>query len=172
MNANDEVDAQAAVESLRIPCASARRLFSVTPAIPRDLLSLEIPASVTPLLDSLAAWPESQWRLALGSACSEAHRARRATSRAVCDAVLQLERRMLEDWLTRDAVRTLVASSAPRLSRRGTTQAIEMVEDAALAMLARPGLPLVDLAVLLGPCLPLREPVAPYAAQRGSGDTR
>jgi len=119
-----------------------------------------LPASVTQLLEGLAGWSEARWREALCSARSDTHGARRATSRALCDAVLQHEHRMLDAWLTRDAARTVVEVSAPRLSHRAFALATEMVEDASLAMLARPGLPLTDLAVLLGPCLPLREVVA------------
>ena len=60
-------------------------------------------------------------------------------------------------WLVRDAVRTVLASGTGRLSRRETAALGELMEDAALALLARPGLPVADQAVLLGPCLPLPE---------------
>ncbi|MEQ1691289.1 MAG: hypothetical protein ABMA00_08400 [Gemmatimonas sp.] len=122
-----------------------------------DSPPLALPAHVAVLLDTVQRWPTARWREALCTAREPLHRARRNTSRALCDALLSHEERNWHQWLVRDAVRTAISLAAPALARHGNGLAIELVEDAALAVLARPALPLLDLAVLLGPCLPLRD---------------
>ncbi|MBL0170075.1 MAG: hypothetical protein IPP90_04980 [Gemmatimonadaceae bacterium] len=117
--------------------------------------ALTLPSQVAMLLDAVTAWSSQRWRAALCTAREPLHRARRDTSRALCDAVLAADHQHLQYWLVRDAVRTSMALSLASGSALNDVLAVELLEDAALAVLARPALPLMDLAVLLGPCLPL-----------------
>ncbi len=124
---------------------------------PNDLVTGALSQPVTALLTAVSHWSPLRIRQAIVGAGLPSHRGRRETARALCESILVHEGRSLEMWLVRDAVRTVLASSAPRLSRREADILDELIEDAALALLARPGLPVADLAVLLGPCLPLPE---------------
>jgi hypothetical protein len=118
--------------------------------------ALMLPESVMRLLDGSLRWTSDQWRRALMTTQDAYRRDRRAVSRALCDALLSHDGHLLRVWLVQDAVQTTLESLPVRLPAGGTGQAIELLEDAALALLARPALPLHDLAVLMGPCLPMR----------------
>jgi hypothetical protein len=113
----------------------------------------ELPRHVAHLLEAAAHWPATRWRDALRSARDPYHRSRRDVSRTICDALLAFEQRDVDDWMVRDAVRTAIQAALAAPSP--AYEARELLEDAALALLARPALPLADLAVLAGPCLPL-----------------
>lgn len=124
-----------------------------------DSQPLELPDEIVQLLQAATQWTAQRWSEAILTARGPLHRGRRAISRPLCEALLAHEQRALSDWLVRDAVRTAVASAVPRLAASESAIATELLEDAALAMLARPALPMLDLAVLAGPCWPLRADV-------------
>lgn len=106
---------------------------------------------VARLFGAIEQWNEDRWRVAVGTARDLAHRHRRATSRLLCDAVLATSLNALSAWTVSDLART-AAAGAPTGAQ---SIAAEFIEDAAFALIARPQLALLDLAVLLQPCLPL-----------------
>lgn len=115
---------------------------------------LTLPQRVIDLLESTAQWSSSRWSNALDCAGALSRRDQRTTSRALCDAVLAHEERALHAWMVRDAVRTTLALRLPSSVRQHARLASELLEDAGMAALARPALPLLDFAVLVRPCLP------------------
>jgi hypothetical protein len=114
-----------------------------------------LPPRVAEFFESVGRWDAARWRTALLAARIPLHRERRAVSRPLCEAILADQGDKLRCWMVRDGVRTALeclARSGPAREREGIA---EVLEDGALALLARPALPLTDLAVLIGPCLPL-----------------
>lgn len=116
---------------------------------------LTLPQPVLDLIESTAQWSPTRWSNALDCAGAGFRRDQRATSRALCDAVLAHEERLLYAWMVRDAVLTTLALRLPPSVRRHSRLATELLEDAGMAALARPALPLLDFAILVRPCLPL-----------------
>jgi|GEM_PF-3078053 len=130
--------------------------------------SLPTSASVEQFFESVRHWPAPRWHAALALAQSSRQDARarqrpagdplserRRTSVVLRDAVLNVEGLALAAWFTADAARTLAHLLPPTLSPHERVLARELLTDAALALLARPALPTLDLAVLLAPFLPL-----------------
>jgi hypothetical protein len=114
-----------------------------------------LPSRVADLFEQLGRWDAARWRSAIRASRLPLHRERRAVSRLLCETVLAEEASELQRWMVRDHIRTIL-QCAPRADHPIDVQSMsELVEDGAYALLARPALPLVDLAVLLGPCLPL-----------------
>lgn len=121
-----------------------------------DSRALDLPDEVAHLLEAATHWTAQRWSEAIRAAREPLHRERRAISRPLCEALLTHEQRALSNWMVQDAVKTAVESAVQGIQSRQAAIATELLEDAALAVLARPALPLLDLAVLMGPCLPLR----------------
>ena len=123
-----------------------------------DTVPLVLPEPVSRFLESTLHWTPDRWHRALSTARDIQRVERRAVSRAICDALLSHKGRALSEWLVRDAAQTTVESLPLSLPPRRAMIAVEILEDAALALLARPALPLQDLAVLLAPFLPMSLP--------------
>ena len=104
------------------------------------------------LFATVSHWSSGRWRSAISATDDCAFRAKRGVARLLCDAIIATEQPPIADWLVRDLARTAAETLGPRKDRRRAT---EMLEDAALALLARASLARVDQAVLLRPCLPL-----------------
>jgi hypothetical protein len=124
-------------------------------------------APVDELFETVLQWPATRWRQALGQAAEASYTRerqhplgaaldeRRRTSVVLRDAVLSVEGLALAAWFTADAARTVTQLLPPTFTPHEHVLARELLTDAALALLARPALPTIDLAVLLAPFLPL-----------------
>jgi hypothetical protein len=109
-------------------------------------------------LNTVACWPSCRWRVVLLSAAQPCFRQRRELAIAVRDAVIARERLNFIVWRAIDGTRTVIEMLPTTLSHRERQCIASFVRDAALALAARPALPVHDLTVLLGPFLPLQLP--------------
>jgi hypothetical protein len=157
--------------------ATATAMMTVGGAIPVDRLRLPImlatspfstpSADVTRFFETVAHWPVPRWREVLagaetavdtsgsGRAPFDRLSARGRTSAALRDAVINVEGLALAAWFTADTARTVSQLLPAALTAEEHRVARELLTEAALALLARPALPTLDLAVLLAPFLPL-----------------
>lgn len=130
-----------------------------TRAASNPLNPLAQPA-VAQLFACAAHWSPERWHRAVTTARAVEHRTPRAVSRLLCDALLASDAAACVHWGVHDLARTTVQIA--RVPRRLADDGLALLEDAALALLARPALSLGDLAVLMQPCLPLIETSDPY----------
>lgn len=77
---------------------------------------------------------------------------------AVRDAVIAREQLPFIVWRAIDGTRTVVEMLPKTLSHHERQCTAVLVREAALALAARPALPVHDLTILLGPFLPLQLP--------------
>ena len=75
---------------------------------------------------------------------------------ALRDAIIASEGLMFARWRAADGSRTVVQMLPATLRHDEQQHIAVLVREAALALAARPALPLPELAVLLGPFLPLQ----------------
>jgi hypothetical protein len=133
-------------------------MIATSPFSPRS-------ADLARFFETVAQWPLPRWREALACADigaapgrpvpSHSLAARGRTSAALRDAVLRVEGLALAAWFTADTARTVAQLLPETFSAEEHRLARELLTDAALALLARPALPTMDLALLLAPFLPL-----------------
>ena len=117
-----------------------------------------VPVEVQAFLDAAAAWPGARWRRCVADERSRSSTERRAIARVLCDAVLAANGLRMVAWFATDAAETTAGIVQDMLAPADHLLATNLLIDAALAILARPALPTLDLAVLLTPFLPLYLP--------------
>ena len=117
-----------------------------------------VPTEVQVFLDAVSMWPADRWRRCVKDERMRVSAERRATARELCDAVLAADGLQMVAWFTTDAAETTAGMVQDALAPDDHLLVTTLLTDAALAILARPALPTLDLAVLLTPFLPLRLP--------------
>jgi hypothetical protein len=117
-----------------------------------------VPVDVQIFLDTVAAWPAARWRRCVAAERATPATERRVIARALCDAVLAADGRQLDAWFTSDAAETTASVVEVAVAPVDHLLVTTLLTDAALAILARPALPTLDLALLLAPFLPLHFP--------------
>lgn len=117
-----------------------------------------VPTEVWNFLDDVSAWPADRWRRCVADERTRVTAERRAMARELCEAVLTTERLRMVAWFTADAAETVAGMVRETLAPADHVLVTRLLTDAALAILARPSLPTLDLAVLLTPFLPLSLP--------------
>ena len=126
--------------------------------MPTQISVRAVPTEAQVFLDAVAAWPADRWRRCVADERARVTTERRATARELCDAVLAAEGLQMDAWFTTDAAETTAGIVHDALAPEDHRLVSTLLTDAALAILARPSLPTLDLAVLLTPFLPLRLP--------------
>ncbi len=117
-----------------------------------------VPIEVQVFLDAVVAWPTARWQRCIADERTRVSAERRATARELCDAVLAADGLRMVAWFTTDAAETTAGIVQDVLAPADHLLVTNLLTDAALAILARPALPTLDLAVLLTPFLPLYLP--------------
>ena len=111
---------------------------------------------VDEFLDGVAHWNAARWRETLAHARRSFCLERREMAIALRDAIIASERLVFAGWRATDGSRTVIQMLPATLRHDELEHIAELVREAALALAARPALPLPELAVLLGPFLPLQ----------------
>ncbi len=121
-----------------------------------EMSARAVPTEVQVFLDAVSAWPTDRWRRCVADERTRISAERRVVARALRDAVLAADGLEMAAWFATDAAATTAGVVQEALAPADHLLVTTLLTDAALAFLARPSLPTLDLAVLLAPFLPLR----------------
>jgi hypothetical protein len=117
-----------------------------------------VPTEVQVFLDAVSAWPTERWRRCVADERARVTTERRVVARDLRDAILAADGLHMAAWFTTDAAATTASVVQETLAPTDHLLVETLLTDASLAILARPSLPTLDLAVLLTPFLPLLLP--------------